>query len=235
MQLGLNFSDPLFIYLYNLLTMGSILDIDSSLNTSNEVFERYYSIGNTFKFVNIRNVEFVRNHPTKLSAPRPFHDTWVDLIFDVDRICYTETNTDMFGENRLFEELGYALGINAPSFSPIHKLLLAKLLNTIYENNSVIHKLNECKSKDLALDEVEFFFEGAIVDLDLDEAIMNFQKNKRGEKFSKVVKIVFGATSDKDIKTLNIQIPYIFNNGNYRHEGMLEFYFNKRLEPLFNI
>jgi hypothetical protein len=157
------------------------------------------------------------------------------MIFDVDRVCYTEMNTDMFGERRLYEELGYALGINALSISPIHKVLLVKLLNTVYENNSVIHKLNECKSKNYAIDECGFFFEGAIVDLDLDEDIMSFQKIKRGEKFSKIVKIVFGATNDKDIKILNIQIPYKFNNGNYVHEGILEFYFNKRLEPLFNI
>lgn len=212
--------------------MGSILDIDSSLNTSNEDFERYYSIGNTFKLVSIRNFEFIKNLPVS----RPFHDTWLDLIFDVDRVCYTETNTDMFGEKRLYEDLGYALGINAPSFSPIHKVLLAKLLTVIYENNSVIHKLNECKSKNYALDEeCGFLLEGAIVDLDLDEAIMNFQKRKRGEIFSKVVKIVFNANFDKDVKIFNIQIPYMFDNGNYRHEGILEFYFNKRSEPLFNI
>lgn len=230
--MGLNFSDPLFIYLYNLFTMGSILDIDNSLNISNEKLERYYSIGNTFKLININNLEFVKNK----NVVRPFHDTWLDLIFDVDRVCYTETNTDMFGEKRLYEELGYALGINAPSFSPLHKLLLAKLLNVIYENNSVIHKLNECKSKDYALDEeCGFFLEGAIVDLDLDEAIMKFNKRKRGETFSKVVKIVFNMTFDKEVKLLNIQIPYRFDNGNYVHEGVLEFYFNKRLEPLFNI
>ena len=212
--------------------MGSILDIDNSLNISNEKLERYYSIGNTFKLININNLEFVKNK----NVVRPFHDTWLDLIFDVDRVCYTETNTDMFGENRLFEELGYALGINAPSFSPLHKLLLAKLLNVIYENNSVIHKLNECKSKDYALHgECGFFLEGAIVDLDLDEAIMKFNKRKRGETFSKVVKIVFNMTFDKEVKLLNIQIPYRFDNGNYVHEGVLEFYFNKRLEPLFNI
>lgn len=214
--------------------MGSILDIDNSLNINNEELERYYSIGNTFKLANIRNFEFIKN----CTVARPFHDTWLDLIFDVDRVCYTETNTDMFGEKRIFEDLGYALGINAPSFSPMHKILLAKLLNVIYENNSVIHKLNECKSKDYALDEeCGFFLEGAIVDLDLDEVIMNFQKRKRGELFSKVVKITFNATaaSYKDIRLLNIQIPYMFNNGNYRHEGVLEFYFNKRSEPLFNI
>lgn len=212
--------------------MGSILDIDNSLNTSNEELERYYSFGNTFKFVSIRNFEFIKNK----NVIRPFHDTWLDLIFDIDRVCYTEMNTDMFGEKRLFEELGYALGINAPSFSPLHKILLAKLLNVIYENNSVIHKLNKCKSKDYALDEeCGFFLEGAIVDLDLDEAIMSFMKRKRGEIFSKVVKIVFNATFDKDVKILNIQIPYKFNNGNYVHEGILEFYFNKRLKPLFNI
>jgi hypothetical protein len=212
--------------------MGSILDIDSSLNTSNEAFERYYSIGNTFKLVSIRNFEFVKNQ----TVTRPFHDTWLDLIFDVDRVCYTETNTDLFGEKRLYEELWYALGINAASTSPMHKVLLAKLLNVIYENNSVIHKLNECKSKNYALDEeCGFFLEGAIVDLDLDEAIMSFMKRKRGEIFSKVVKIVFNATFDKDVKILNIQIPYKFNNGNYVHEGILEFYFNKRLKPLFNI
>lgn len=214
--------------------MGSILDIDNSLNINNEELERYYSIGNTFKLVSIHNFEFIKNR----TVARPFHDTWLDLIFDIDRVCYTETNTDMFGEKRIFEDLGYALGINAPSFSPLHKILLAKLLNVIYENNSVIHKLNECKSKDYALDEeCGFFLEGAIVDLDLDEAIMNFQKRKRGETFSKVVKITFNATTAfyKDIRLLNIQIPYMFNNGNYRHEGILEFYFNKRSEPLFNI
>lgn len=215
--------------------MASILDIDNSLNINNAELERYYSIGNNFKLTSIGNFEFVKNHPTRHTATRPFHDTWLDLIFDVDRVCYTETSTDMFGEKRLYEELGYALGINAPSFSPMHKVLLAKLLNVIYENNSVIHKLNECKSKDYALDEVGFFIEGAIVDLDLDEAIMSFQKRKRGEIFSKVVKIVFNSTFDKDVKSLNIQIPYMFNNGNHVHEGVLEFYFNKRLEPLFNI
>lgn len=212
--------------------MGSILDIDNSLNVNNEELERYYSIGNTFKLTGIRNLEFIENK----SVVRPFHDTWLDLIFDVDRVCYTETNTDMFGEKRIFEDLGYALGINAPSFSPLHKILLAKLLNVIYENNSVIHKLNECKSKDYALDkECGFFLEGAIVDLDLDEAIMKFNKRKRGETFSKVVKILFGADFDKNVKMLTIQIPYMFDNGNYRHEGELEFFFNKRLEPLFNI
>lgn len=215
--------------------MGSILDIDNSLNINNEELERYYAIGNTFKLTSINNFEFVKNHPTRHTITRPFHDMWLDLIFDVDRVCYTETSTDMFGEKRLYEELGYALGINAPSFSPIHKVLLAKLLNVIYENNSVIHKLNECKSKDYALDEVGFFIEGAIVDLDLDEVIMSFQKNKRGEKFSKVVKVLFGANLDKDVRMMNIQIPYMFNNGNCIHEGVLEFYFNKRLEPLFNI
>ena len=214
--------------------MGSILDINNTLNTSNKDFERYYSIGNTFRLVSIHNVEYVKNLP----VTRSFNSDWLNLIFDVDRVCYTETNTDMFGEQRLYEELGYAIGIDylSNSITPIHKVLLAKLLNTIYENNSVIHKLNECKSKDYALDkECGFFLEGAIVDLDFDEAIMNFQKNKRGEKFSKVVKILFGATFDKDIKMLTIQIPYRFNNGNYVHEGVLEFYFNRRLEPLFNI
>ena len=212
--------------------MGSILDIDNTLDISSKDFERYYSIGNTFKFTSISNIETVKNRPTV----KPFHDIWLDLIFDVDRVCYKETNTDMFGEKRLFEELGYALGINAPSFSPMHKILLAKLLNVIYENNSVIHKLNECKSKDYALDEeYGFFLEGAIVDLDLDKAIMNFQKRKRGETFSKVVKIVFNTNFDKEVKILKIQIPYMFDNGNYRHEGILEFCFNKRLEPLFNI
>lgn len=217
--------------------MGSILDdIDNTLNISSRDFERYYSIGNAFKLTSIRNVEFVKNHPTNHPAIRPFHDIWVDLIFDVDRVCYTETNTDMFGEKRLYEELGYALGINAPSFSPIHKVLLAKFLNVIYENNSVIHKLNECKSKDYALDEeCGFFLEGAIVDLDLDEAIMNFQKRKRGEIFSKVVKITFGTNFEKDVRMLTIHVPYMFDNGNHRHEGVLEFYFNKRSEPLFNI
>ena len=230
--MGLNFSDPLIIYTYNLLNMGSILDIDSSLNTSNEAFEKYYSIGNAFKLTSIRNVEFVKNRP----VPKPFHDTWLDLIFDVDRVCYTETNTAMFGEKRLFEELGHALGIDAPSFSPIHKLFLAKLLNAIYENNSVVHKLNECKSRDYALDpECGFFMEGAIVDLDIDEAIMSFQKRKRGELFSKVVKIVFDADFDKNIRLLTLHIPYMFNNGNYVHEGELEFLFIKRSEPLFNI
>lgn len=215
--------------------MGSILDIDNSLNINNEQFERYYSIGNTFKLTSIRNVEYIKNHPTRHTVTRPFHDMWLDLIFDVDRVCYTETNTNMFGEKRLYEELGYALGINAPSFSPMHKVLLAKLLNVIYENNSVIHKLNECKSKDYALDEVGFFLEGAIVDMDFDEVIMNFQKNKRGEKFSKIVKVLFGANLDKDVRMMTVQIPYMFNNGNYVHEGILEFYFNKRSEPLFNI
>ena len=216
--------------------MGSILDIDSSLNTSNEALEKYYSIGNTFKLTSIRNVEFVKNHPKNHPVTRPLHDIWLDLIFDVDRVCYMETLANMFGEKRLFEELDHALGIEAPSFSPIHKVLLAKLLNVIYENNSVIHKLNECKSKDYALDEeCGFFIEGAIVDLDLDEAIMKFNKRKRGETFSKVVKIVFNMTFDKEVKLLNIQIPYRFDNGNYVHEGVLEFYFNKRLEPLFNI
>lgn len=230
--MGLNFSDPLFIYLYNLFNMGSILDIDNSLNINNEELERYYSIGNTFKLASIRNLEFIKNK----NVLRPFHNTWLDLIFDIDRVCYTETNTDMFGEKRIFEDLGYVLGINAPSFSPIHKILLAKLLNVIYENNSVIHKLNECKSKDYALDEeCGFFLEGAIVDLDLDEAIMNFQKTKRGEKFSKVVKITFNVNFDKEVKLLNIQIPYMFNNGEYTHEGTLEFYFSRRLKPLFNI
>lgn len=212
--------------------MGSILDIDSSLNVNNEELERYYSIGNTFKLTGIRNLEFIENK----SVVRPFHDTWLDLIFDVDRVCYTETNTDMFGEKRIFEDLGYALGINAPSFSPLHKILLAKIINVIYENNSVIHKLNECKSKDYALDEeCGFFLEGAIVDLDFDEAIMNFHKRKRGEIFSKVVKILFGADFDKNVKMLTIQIPYMFDNGNYRHEGELEFFFIKRSESLFNI
>lgn len=212
--------------------MGSILDIDNSLNVNNEELERYYSIGNAFKLTGIRNLEFIENK----SVVRPFHDTWLDLIFDVDRVCYTETNTDMFGEKRIFEDLGYALGINAPSFSPLHKILLAKILNVIYENNSVIHKLNECKSKDYALDEeCGFFLEGAIVDLDLDEAIMNFHKRKRGEIFSKVVKILFGADFDKNVKMLTIQIPYMFDNGNYRHEGELEFFFIKRSESLFNI
>ena len=230
--MGLNFSDPLIIYTYNLLNMGSILDIDSSLNTSNEVFEKYYSIGNTFKLTSIRNYESVKTR----HLPKPFHDTWLDLIFDIDRVCYTETNTDMFGEKRLFEELDYALGIDAPSFSPIHKLFLAKLLNAIYENNSVVHKLNECKSKYYALDpECGFFFEGSIVDLDIDEAIMSFQKRKRGELFSKVVKIVFDADFDKNIRLLTLHIPYMFNNGNYVHEGELEFLFIKRSEPLFNI
>ena len=212
--------------------MGSILDIDSSLNTSNEAFERYYSIGNTFKLVSIRNYESIKNRPLS----KPFHDIWLDLIFDVDRVCYTETNTDMFGEKRLFEELGHALGIDAPSFSPVHKLFLAKLLNVIYENNSVVHKLNECKSNDYALDpECGFFLEGAIVDLDLDKDIMSFQKRKRGETFSKVVKILFSATFEKDVRLLTLQIPYMFNNGNYVHEGSLEFLFTKRSEPLFNI
>lgn len=214
--------------------MGSILDIDNSLNINNEDFERYYSIGNTFRLVSIRNFEYVKNHPVAKS----FQGEWLDMIFDVDRVCYTEMNTDMFGEQRLYEELGYAIGIDylSNSIKPMHKVLLAKLLNTIYENNSVIHKLNECKSKDYALDEeCGFFLEGAIVDLDFDEVIMNFQKNKRGEKFSKVVKILFGATFDKDIKMLTIQIPYRFNNGNCVHEGVLEFYFNRRLESLFNI
>ena len=230
--MGLNFSDPLFIYLYNLLTMGSILDIDNSLNTSNEAFERYYSIGNTFKLTSIRNVESVKNRP----VVRPIYSVWLDLIFDIDRVCYMETNTDMFGEKRLYEELGYALGMTAPNIPPSHRVLLAKILNVIYENNSVIHKLNEYKSNDYALnEECGFFLEGAIVDLDLDEVIMDFQKNKRGEKFSKMVKMVFGAISDKDIRTLNIQIPYIFNNGDYMHEGELEFLFIKRSEPLFNI
>ena len=231
--MGLNFSDPLIIYTYNLLNMGSILDIDSSLNTSNEAFERYYSIGNTFKLTSIRNVEFVKNHP----VTRPLHDLWLDLFFDVDRVvCRTETNTDMFGEQRLFEELDHALGIYAPSFSPLHKLFLAKLLNVIYENNSVVHKLNECKSKKYALDpECGFFLEGSIVDLDIDEAIMSFQKRKRGELFSKVVKIVFDADFDKNIRLLTLKIPYMFNNGNYVHEGELEFLFIKRSEPLFNI
>jgi hypothetical protein len=214
--------------------MGSILDIDNSLNINNEDFERYYSIGNTFRLISIRNFEYVKNHPVAKS----FHGEWLDMIFDVDRVCYTEMNTDMFGEQRLYEELAYAIGVDylSNSIKPMHKVLLAKLLYTIYENNSVIHKLNECKSKDYALDEeCGFFLEGAIVDLDFDEVIMNFQKNKRGEKFSKVVKILFGATFDKDIKMLTIQIPYRFNNGNYVHEGVLEFYFNRRLEPLFNI
>ena len=213
--------------------MGSILDIDSSLNTSNEAFERYYSIGNTFKLTSIRNVEFVKNHP----VTRPLHDLWLDLFFDVDRVvCRTETNTDMFGEQRLFEELDHALGIDAPSFSPLHKLFLAKLLNVIYENNSVVHKLNECKSRDYALDpECGFFMEGEIVDLDIDEVIMSFQKRKRGELFSKVVKIVFDADFDKNIRLLTIHIPYMFNNGNYVHEGKLEFLFIRRSEPLFNI
>jgi hypothetical protein len=217
--------------------MGSILDIDSSLNTSNEAFERYYSIGNAFKLVNIRNVEFVKNHPKNHPVTRPLHDIWLDLIFDVDRVvCRTETNTDMFGEQRLFEELDHALGIDAPSFSPLHKLFLAKLLNVIYENNSVVHKLNECKSKDYALDtECGFFLEGSIVDLDIDEDIMSFQKRKRGELFSKVVKIVFDLSFDRDIRLLTLQIPYMFNNGNYVHEGELEFLFIKRSEPLFNI
>lgn len=214
--------------------MGSILDIDNSLNTSNEHFERYYSIGNTFKLTCIRNVESVKNRP----VVRPIYSVWLDIIFDVDRVvCYTKMNTDMFGEKRLYEELGYALGMNDTSISPSHRVLLAKLLNIIYENNSVIHTLNECKSKNYAIDECGFFFEGAIVDLDLDEAIMDFQKNKRGEIFSKVVKITFNATaaSYKDISVLNIQIPYMFNYANYTHEGILEFCFNKRLEPLFNI
>lgn len=211
--------------------MGSILDIDNSLNINNEDFEKYYSIGNTFKLTNIHIVESIKNRPTV----KPFHDTWLDLIFDIDRVCYTETNTDMFGEKRLYEELDRGLGINAPSTSPIHKVLLAKLLNTIYENNSVIHKLNECKLKDYVIDECGFFLEGAIVDLDLDEAIMNFQKRKRGEIFSKVVKILFDADFDKDVKMLTIQIPYRFNNGNHLHEGELEFYFYKRSEHLFNI
>jgi hypothetical protein len=212
--------------------MGSILDIDNSLNVNNEELERYYSIGNTFKLTGIRNLEFVKNK----SVVRSFHDIWLDLIFDVDRVCYTETNTDIFGEKRLYEELDCGLGINSPSFSPIHKVLLAKLLNVIYENNSVIHKLNECKSKDYALDkECGFFLEGAIVDLDLDEAIMNFHKRKRGEIFSKVVKILFGVDFDKNVKMLTIQIPYMFDNGNYRHEGELEFFFIKRSESLFNI
>lgn len=217
--------------------MGSILDIDSSLNTSNETFERYYSIGNAFKLVNIRNVEFVKNHPKNHPVTRPLHDIWLDLIFDVDRVvCRTETNTDMFGEQRLFEELDHALGIDAPSFSPLHKLFLAKLLNVIYENNSVVHKLNECKSKDYALDpECGFFLEGSIVDLDIDEDIMSFQKRKRGELFSKVVKIIFDVSFDRDIRLLTLQIPYMFDNGNYRHEGELEFLFIKRSEPLFNI
>lgn len=212
--------------------MGSILDIDSSLNKSNDDFERYYSIGNTFKLARIRNYEFIKNN----IVARPFHDIWLDLIFDVDRVCYTETNTDMFGEKRLYEELGYALGIDATCFSPMHKVLLAKILNVIYENNSVMHTLNECKSKDYALDEkCGLFLEGAIVDLDLDEVIMNFQKRKRGELFSKVVKTLFGVDFDKNVKMLTIKIPYMFNNGNHMHEGELEFFFIKRSEPLFNI
>lgn len=211
--------------------MASILDIDNSLNINNGDFERYYSIGNTFKLTSILNFEYIN----KLPVTKPFHDIWLDFIFDIDRVCYAEMNTDMFGEKRLYEELGYALGINAPSFSPIHKVLLAKLLNVIYENNSVIHKLNECKSKDCALDEVGFFLEGAIVDLDLDEAIMSFQKRKRGEIFSKVVKTAFGADLDKNIKTITIKIPYMFYNGNRVHEGELELFFIKRSEPLFNI
>lgn len=215
--------------------MGSILDIDNSLNTSNEALEKYYSIGNTFKLTSIRNVEFVKNYPKNHPVTRPLHDIWLDLIFDVDRVCYTETNTAMFGEKRLYEELDRGLGINSPSFSPIHKVLLAKLLNVIYKNNSVVYKLNECKSKDYAIDECGFFLEGAIVDLDLDEDIMSFQKNKRGEKFSKVVKIVFDADFDKNIRLLTLHIPYMFNNGNYVHEGELEFLFIKRSEPLFNI
>lgn len=214
--------------------MGSILDIDSSLNINNRDFERYYSIGNIFKLSSIRNFEYIN----KLPVTRPFHDTWLDMIFDVKRICSKsdDFNFDIFGDKLIYGDLRYGLGIRSTEIGPIHKFVLAALLNTIYENNSVIYKLNECKSKDYALDkECGFFIEGAIIDMDLDEVIMNFQKNKRGEKFSRVVKILFSANLDKDVRMMTIQVPYMFDNGNYVHEGTLEFYFNRRSMPLFNI
>ena len=213
--------------------MGSILDIDSSLNINNDELERYYTIGNSFKLTSIRNNE----HTNKLkSNPRSIHDIWINKIFDVERVCSKSDDfnfANIFGDAIIYDDLRYALGIHSMEISPVHKFVLASLINTVYENSSVMFKISELKSQNYVIDpETRFFLEHKLIDFDLDENIKRHQRLIRGMHFAPVVVNVI-SDFDKNTKSLAISIPYKFYNGGYEHAGDIELYFQPRLKKIF--
>lgn len=211
--------------------MGSILDIDSSLNINNEELERYYTIGNSFKLTSIRNNE----HTNKLkSNPRSIHDIWINKIFDVERVCSKcDDFANIFGDAIIYDDLRYALGIHSMEISPIHKFVLASLISTVYENSSIMFKISELKSQNYVIDpETRFFLEHKLIDFDLDENIKRHQRLIRGMHFAPVVVNVI-SDFDKNTKSLAISIPYKFYNGGYEHAGDIELYFQPRQKKIF--